>query len=293
MGRAAIVANPARSGVEAAIRQVIERLAAEGWESLVDPDVLEATGGLDAIPLEWDHLEANLLVTLGGDGTLLHAARRLSGRPIPIFGVNLGGLGFLTAATPDTLEEDLGPVLAGIAPVERRMTLEVEVRRGGRAVARHHALNDAVVHKGGTPRVVRLAISIDGAGLGTYPADGVILSTPTGATGYNLSAAGPLVVPGLDAILVTPICAHALAIRPVVAPPDREVEARVERGAEGMLLVVDGQVEEPLEVGDAVRVRHGDHRVALVGLEPELWFRRLRETFRWGARFDAQAGRSG
>ncbi|HUP20344.1 MAG TPA: NAD(+) kinase, partial [Gemmatimonadota bacterium] len=112
------------------------------------------------------------------------------------------------------------------------------------------------------------------------------LATPTGATGYNLSAGGPLVVPGHDAMLLTPICAHALAIRPLVVSPASVVEVRVEKGLEGMLLVVDGQVEEPLEVGDIVRVGRGDHRVALVVLEAGLWFERLRDTFRWGARHD-------
>ena len=284
-GRAAIVANPARPGVDDVLRRVVAALRERGWESRVDPPAADIGDG----PIEWDSLEADLLITLGGDGTLLHAARHLAGRPIPIFGVNLGGLGFLTAASPADFDERIDAVLAGEAGVEQRMTLAAEIVRDGRVVVRHAALNDAVIHKGGSPRVVRLALSVDGVSIGSYPADGVILATPTGATGYSLSAGGPLVVPGHDAILLTPICAHALAVRPLVVSPAAAVEARVEKGVEGMLLVVDGQVEEPLEVGDVVRVRRGDHPVALVVLEAGLWFDRLRDTFRWGARFDPGA----
>lgn len=283
-GRAAIVANPARRGAGEWLERLADRLAARGWTAVVEPRWLGE--GLDAEPLDWEAPDVDLVITLGGDGTLLYAARRLAGREIPIYGVNLGGLGFLTAAAPDSIEERLPGVLEGNAPVERRMTVAVEIVRDGEVVAAHHALNDAVVHKGAGARVLSLALTMDGEPSGAYLADGLILSTPTGATGYNLSAGGPLVAPGIDAIVVTPICAHALAVRPLVAPPDRGIEVRVERGGEGMQLVLDGQVEEPLEIGDAVRVRPGEWRVALVGLGPDTYFRRLRETFGW-----ARAGR--
>lgn len=289
-GRAALVANPARPGVEAALRGLVALLTERGWSSAVDAATPLEAPGLAADVLDWDDLEAELLITLGGDGTLLHAARRLAGRPVPIFGVNLGGLGFLTAAAPASVAERIVPVLEGRAPVEPRMTLHAEVLRGDRVVAAHSALNDAVVHRSGSPRVGRFSLAVDGSSLGAYPADGVILATPTGSTGYNLSAGGPLVAPGVDAMVLTPICAHALSIRPLVTSPDSVVEVRVERGAPGMLLILDGQVEVDLEVGDAVRVRRGDHRVLLVGLDPALWFERLHATFRWGARSDSPMG---
>ncbi|HUP19426.1 MAG TPA: NAD(+)/NADH kinase, partial [Gemmatimonadota bacterium] len=172
-GRAAIVANHARPGVDDALRRVVATLREWGWESRVEPLAADVGDG----PIEWDSVEADLVVTLGGDGTLLHTARRLAGKPIPIFGVNLGGLGFLTAASPANLDERIDAVLSGRAGVEDRMTLTAEIVRDGRVVARHTALNDAVVHKGGSPRVVRLALSVDGAPLGAYPADGGILAT--------------------------------------------------------------------------------------------------------------------
>ncbi|MBW3661135.1 MAG: NAD(+)/NADH kinase [Gemmatimonadetes bacterium] len=292
--RAAIVANTERRGVSEAVGRVVSRLSDRGWSWALDPATLDLVD-FDAERFDWAAPSADLVITLGGDGTLLATARRLRGRDLPVFGINLGGLGFLTAAAPVDLEARLDPVLEGTAPVDRRMTLAAEVRRKGDRAAIHHALNDAVIHKGGGLRVLKLSISIgdvregigEGDAVGTYLADGLILSTPTGATGYNLSADGPLVVPGLDAILMTPICAHALAIRPLVAPSDRVVEVTVDRGAEGAVLIMDGQVEVPVEEGDVVRVREGDWRVPLAGVDRPLYFERLRSRFMYGGRSES------
>lgn len=282
--RAAIVANPARAGVETALQELVAGLSGRGWTIRLEAPSHSLFPDPPVLDLDWEHLDVDLLLTLGGDGTLLHAARQLSGRPIPIFGINLGGLGFLTSATPETLWARLGPVLDGQGPVDSRMTLSTEIERGGATLAVGPALNDAVIHKGGGLRVLRLRLAVAGEELGGYFADGVILSTPTGATGYSLSAGGPLVPPGLDVVLVTPICAHTLAIRPVVAGGDQTVEVWVEKGGEGMFLILDGQVEVPLEVGDLVRVRRGAHRVGLAGLDPARFFDRLRDKLMWGRR---------
>lgn len=281
--RAAIVANTTRAGVEETIRELLATLEERGWSAVLDPAIIQPLD-LPAEPLDWDSLDVDLVISLGGDGTLLAAARKIGGRPIPLFGINLGGLGFLTAASRATLTDRIGPVLDGSAPVEERMTLIAEIRREGRTVARHHALNDAVIHKGGTLRVMRISIAIDEDDLGSQLADGLILSTPTGATGYNLSAGGPLAVPGLDAILITPICAHALAIRPLVTPADRSIRIRVAQGGEGMYLILDGQVEEPLVVGDEIRVSRGRKRVLLAGLDQGRYVERLHDRFFWGGR---------
>lgn len=292
--RAAVVANPARPGVEDALRTVVDGLAERGWRSAVDPAWLARTT-IDADPIDWNDLTAELVVTLGGDGTLLHAVRELADRPIPVFGVNLGGLGFLTASRVDTLWERLDSALRGAGPVARRMTLAAEVvrdgakpgRHHGAEPVRHHALNDAVVHKGGSgSRVLRLALVVDGDAVGSYPSDGLILSTPTGATGYSLSAGGPLLAPDLDAMIVTPICAHTLAIRPIVIGADQTIEVTVEQSTDHAFLVVDGQVEEPLVTGDTVRVRKGDYRVALAGIDAGTYFAALREKLMWGGRAD-------
>jgi NAD+ kinase len=281
--RAAIVANPRREGVAEILPQLAEYLTTRGWRAAIDATLRDMLA-LDADPIDWRDPAAELVISLGGDGTLLRAARRIAGRPIPIFGINMGGLGFLTATSAAGAWDGLDAVLEGSAPRERRMTLVAEIVRGGEVIARHHALNEAVIHKGGSLRVIELRLSIGRDEIGAYLADGLILSTPTGATGYNLSADGPLVVPHLDLLVATPICAHTLAIRPIVLPADGPVEALLASRGPGAFLVLDGQVEERLELGDRVLVRRGDHAIVLVGLDTGSYFERLRGKLMWGGR---------
>jgi NAD+ kinase len=282
--RAAIVANPARTGVPEALATLIDGLQARGWVPVLDPALLSGVD-LEAEALDWADPRAQLVISLGGDGTLLSAARRVAGRSIPLFGINLGGLGFLTAAAPDhEMWDRLDAALEGHAPIEERMTLAAEVVRDGNVICRHHGLNDAVIHKGGGLRTIKLRLAVDGDVLGSYLADGLILSTPTGSTGYNLSAGGPLVVTDLDILLVTPICAHTLAIRPIIVAPDERIDVDVEAGDEGMFLIIDGQIEVRLSIGDTVQVGRGDYRVALSGLDTGAYFERLRSKLMWGGR---------
>ncbi len=281
--RAAIVVNPRRRGVAEILPRFVEHLSGRGWRAAVDPAVRKKLS-LDADPIDWESLEADLVVTLGGDGTLLRAARAIGGREIPIYGVNLGGLGFLTSVPEADFWGGIDAVLEGRAPLERRMTIVAEIVRDGRTVARHPALNEAVIHKGGSLRVIELRLSIGRDDIGSYLADGLILSTPTGSTGYNLSAAGPLVVPHLDLIVATPICAHTLAIRPIVLPADGPVEAVLASGGQGAFLVLDGQVEEQLQVGDRITVRRGEHAIILAGQDTGTYFERLRGKLMWGGR---------
>lgn len=283
MPRAAIVANPDRPNVETILGEILEILAARGWEVAVDAVALERMDVAGA-PLDWNDLRANLMITLGGDGTLLSAVRRLDGRPVPVFGVNLGGLGFLTSSSAEGLRPRLEAALEGRAPVANRTTLAAEIVRAGRAGTRHHALNDAVIHKGGGIRTLRLELQIADGALGPYLADGLILSTPTGSTGYNLSAGGPLVAPDADVLVITPICAHTLAIRPIVVGGGRSIDIRIERTTEDVHLVIDGQVEEPIASGDVIRVSRGDHQVLLAGIDPGDYYERLREKLMWGGR---------
>ena len=281
--RAAIVANPRREGVHEILPRLLSHLADKGWHVVLDPDLL-GSSAVVGDPLDWKKLESDLVITLGGDGTLLRAARAVGSSEIPIFGVNLGGLGFLTATSGAGAWSLLDDVLEGRAPSERRMTLAAEIVRDGRPVARGQALNEAVIHKGGSRRVIELVLSIGRDPIGAYLADGLILSTPTGATGYNLSADGPLVVPHLDLLIATPICAHTLAIRPIVLPAAGPAVEVVLASGQGAFLVLDGQVEERLEVGDRVRVRRGDHAIVLAGLDTASYFERLREKLMWGGR---------
>jgi len=284
--RAGIVANADRRGVAGMIARLSDELEAREWGVRVEPAVVERLG-LDADPFDLEDSDLSLVFSLGGDGTLLRAARIVGSRGIPILGVNLGGLGFLTGADPSTLWERLDAILGGEAAIEHRTTLAAEVVRGGEVVARQSGLNDAVLHKGSTLRVFRVDLTVDGVAAGGYLADGLIVATPTGATGYNLSAGGPLVVPPLDVLVVTPICAHALAVRPIVVGAGRTIELTIDGRSEGASLVVDGQIEVPMEHGDAIRVRRGEHRVALVALDEGKYFGGLRDKLMWGGRAGA------
>jgi NAD+ kinase len=226
---------------------------------------------------------ADLLVALGGDGTLIHAAGLCNQREVPILGVNMGALGFLTEIPHERAFDLLERALRGELPVSRRLMLSVEVRRGEEVLLAGAVLNDAVVSKNALARLAALEVFVDGRPATTYEADGLIVATPTGSTAYNLSAAGPIVLPTLDAILLTPICPHALTQRPVMLPPGSEVQVRLASPSE-MFVTLDGARGRELSLGDEVRVRPAPHRT-LILRNPELDpFTILREKLRWGAR---------
>ena len=224
------------------------------------------------------------LITLGGDGTLLRGARTLNGSATPILGVNLGRVGFLTTAGSQTLDWALDAIVRGAFATEPRLALEpciVDQRGEGRTEPL--VLNDAVVHKGGVARVIRLRVSVDGEEVGQYSADGIIVATPTGSTAYSLSAGGPIVVPGVDAIVVTAICPHTLAVRPLVVPSHAQVSVEPMRPwSEDVLVSFDGQVGTTMHPGDRLLVKAADRPVRLVRLGPEGFFARMRKKLQWG-----------
>ena len=224
------------------------------------------------------------LVTLGGDGTLLRGARTLNGGNTPILGVNLGRVGFLTTATSQTLDWALDALVRGAFATENRLALEPTiVARGGTRRTEPVVLNDVVVHKGGVARVIRLRVSVDGEEVGQYSADGIVVSTPTGSTAYSLSAGGPIVVPGVDAIVVAAICPHTLAVRPLVVPAHAKVTVEpIPPWTEDVLVSFDGQVGTTMEPGDRLVVQRADRPVLLVRLGPEGFFARMRKKLHWG-----------
>jgi NAD+ kinase len=229
--------------------------------------------------------EIDLLITLGGDGTLLHGARMMAGDGIPVLGVNLGRLGFLTSIGPKELETLVPKLFAHDYWIDERFTLDALVvgPDGDDSGPAHLVLNDAVLHKGGLARVVRLAVHVgpDNQEIAAYTADGVILATPTGSTAYSLSANGPVVDPTVECILATPICPHMLVIRPLVLPPTAVVTIRPLPGSSELILTVDGRDGERLGPDDTLIVRRGERKVRLVRFPGQTFFSTLRRKLSW------------
>lgn len=227
--------------------------------------------------------ELELLVTLGGDGTLLRGARTVVAHGVPVLGINLGHLGFLTSASPEEMEGALEAWRAGRFEIDPRMALQVRaIDREGRPREAHLALNDVVIHKGGAARVIRLSVRTAVEEVGSYSADGIILSTPTGSTAYSLSAGGPIVSPTVECIVATPICPHTLGVRPLVLPAGETVIVEVLSAAEELMLTLDGQDSERLEAGQRVEVRRAAEPVRLVRFPGQTFFSTLRRKLRWG-----------
>lgn len=227
---------------------------------------------------------SDLIVVLGGDGTLLSVARATGTRSVPILGVNLGRLGFLTEVNIDELFPALDKVLAGELDVLSRMRLEVVVRRGQREIGHFRALNDAVITKTALSRMIDLRALADGVEVTTYHADGLIVSTPTGSTAYSLSAGGPLLIPGLEAIVLTPICPHSLTQRPLVLPQSAEIDVVVDTLGGEVALTVDGQEGLELAAGDRVGVCRSPHPVGIVVSPFRNRYEILHAKLRWGDR---------
>ncbi|MGH7505155.1 MAG: NAD(+)/NADH kinase [Longimicrobiales bacterium] len=238
--------------------------------------------------------EVDLLVTLGGDGTLLRGARLVAPFHTPVLGINLGNLGFLTSINPGDMPVFLQRLFTGEYWLDVRFTLEARVlSNDGNSGDSYVALNDAVLHKGGFARVIRLAMFVgkEEQEVARYSADGVILSTPTGSTAYSLSSAGPIVVPSVDCILATPICPHSLVIRPLVVPASTLITVEAVSATEELMLTVDGQDGESLGAGDHLLVQRGEPTVPLVRFGDQNFFSTLRRKLNWGIEH-AERGRT-
>ena len=231
--------------------------------------------------------EVDAIVTLGGDGTLLRASRIVEKHPVPILGINLGRLGFLTCCPAPALEDALKRFARGDYVVEPRMRLDARVRdTQGNDRATWLALNDVVLHKGGFARIVTMLVEANGQTVAHYSADGVVVATPTGSTAYNLSAGGPVVYPSLETILVTPVSAHTLALRPLVLPPTTEVTVRVEDGPDEVLVTVDGQLGATFSIGETLVLRRSSRPLPIVRFPESSFFATMREKLHWGGLLD-------
>jgi NAD+ kinase len=229
-----------------------------------------------------DHVE--MVIVLGGDGTLLSVARLVGVHEVPILGVNLGGLGFLTEITLEELYRVLERVIQGDFITDERVVLNAAVIRRGERMAEFIVLNDAVINKGALARIIDLETTINEEYLTTFKSDGLIISTPTGSTAYNLSAGGPIVYPSLHCIVITPICSHTLTNRPIVIPDDVEIRAILKTKQQEVILTLDGQQGFSLEFEDVVEVRKAEGRILLIKSPYRHYFEVLREKLKWGER---------
>jgi NAD+ kinase len=266
------------------VREIAKWLQERDVELLIGPDASKVSG-LSGMPLGELADKVDLMVVLGGDGTLLAVARAIGERAVPVLGVNLGTLGYLAEISLDELFPTLEGVLAGRLQIETRMRLDVRAERDGRELGRYLALNDAVIARTALSRMIDLKTWADDAEVTTYHADGLIASTPTGSSAYSLSAGGPLLLPGVSAIVLTPICPHTLTQRPIVLPKVCRVAIEVldMRGGE-VHLTVDGQVGCQLQEGDRVSVSASDRPLQMLVSADRNRFEVMRNKLRWGAR---------
>jgi NAD+ kinase len=286
--RLGVVGHPGYPGLPAVLR-TLDALAPElGLDLWFERELHQAARSGQVLD---DPATLDALLTLGGDGTLLRGARIIAPHPVPILGINLGRLGFLTCCAASGMEDSLRRFARHEYLVESRMALDARVLdTAGVERRRWIALNDIVLNKGGFARVVSLRVAANGETIASYAADGVILSTPTGSTAYSLSAGGPVIYPTLSAILVTPVSAHTLAIRSMLLPATTEVTLQADDGPEELLITADGQVGTTFLPGETLSVRRAEEDVLIVRFPGSSFFTTLREKLGWGGLADRDKG---
>lgn len=285
MKRVGLVAKPDAVEAQRVVLTLLDWLAARGLTVVLEkktaglaPAVSVASATKSELPGQVD-----AIIVLGGDGTLLSMARAVGDLGVPILGINLGGLGFLTATTLDELLPAMEALLAGDMAVEERMMLSARLLRTGQSVGDYVALNDVVITKSAMSRIIDLSVSVDGRHATAYRADGLIISTPTGSTAYNLSTGGPILFPTMDAVVLTPIAPHTLSNRPIVLPGGQRIDVTL-RGDQDVMLTMDGQVGVPLRERDTVEVGKAPARIRLLRFDQRDFFSVLRTKLKWGER---------
>lgn len=280
-----IIAKPDVPHAASLVASLLDWLAERGIAWRLDPVAAAyAPGRGPAIPRDQLPEGCQMVIVLGGDGTLLAAARAIAGRDIPLFAVNLGGLGFLTTISTNELFPELERALRGEHRIARRRMLACEVLRGEQAVSRYVALNDVVVTKAHIARMIDLVAYVDAHFVCRYKADGLIVSTPTGSTAYSLSAGGPIIFPSVAALCITPICPHTLTNRPVIVPDSSVIQIINSAADNDAYLTIDGQVGEPLLRDDRIICRASPYSLSLVRPPRMLFFDVLRQKLKWGER---------
>jgi NAD+ kinase len=278
-----IISRPRRSNLAVVVPQLLHWFEARGITVLYDTETASALHD-DSKGLARDEVakRSQLLLVLGGDGTLLAAARVAAPLGIPILPINMGSLGFLTSFKLEELYPALEETLAGRLPSSERVMLDVALERKGNVIERQTVLNEAVINKGALARMIDLELMIDGEFVCRYRVDGLIVATPTGSTAYSLSAGGPIVHPSVESWVITPICPHTLSDRPVVIRDSSSVEIDLSAGTESVFLTLDGQTGIPMEPGDIVRMTRAAERLKLIQPQKKSYFEILHSKLKWG-----------
>jgi NAD+ kinase len=283
ISRISIFGNPEKHDISLAVSTILDKLQSSNVDVRIQDSLAIVVDRRDLSITEAQLAEcSDVVIALGGDGTMLRAARALLGSTVPLMGVNLGSLGYLTDVLISELPDSIDLLLAGDYSIVSRKRLLGTIKRGRKKIATFDALNDIVVNMGPLARPLLMEINIDGVKLGKFLGDGLIVSTPTGSTAYNLSAGGPIAHPSVSAILVTPICPHSLAMRPLLAP-ERKVELTIHDSGAGARLTADGQVSGDLVDGDRIVYQISDHQVKLIKFKKSDFFRAMRRKLQWGA----------
>ena len=278
-----IVSKPNSTAAASIVPALIEWLRGRGMAVRIDEETA-LYAGVSGLSRNEVPEGCDLVIVLGGDGTLLAAARAIGRRETPLFPVNVGSLGFLTAITIDELYPELERALRGEHRIAKRRLLATEVVRDGEVVASYEALNDAVLTKASIARMIDLDAHVDAQFVCAYKADGLIISTPTGSTAYSLSAGGPIIFPSVRAICITPICPHMLTNRPVLVPETSVIRVISRAPDDSVFLTIDGQVGNPIREGDTVVCRSSDYTLRLVRPPHMMFFDVLHQKLKWGER---------
>lgn len=278
-----IISRPRRSNIDEVVPPLLEWLEKRGLRAVYDNETATVLKQIETGKTRHEVAqESDLLLVLGGDGTILAAAREAANHDVPILPINMGSLGFLTSFTVEELYSALENVLAGQAKIEERVLLMVERTHNGELLTKQRVLNDAVVHKGTLARMIEVELHINGAFVCRYRADGLIVASPTGSTAYSLSAGGPIVQPGVPSILITPICPHTLSDRPVVVKDSSYVELHLAQSSDSVFLTLDGQTGVPIQIGDRVRITRAAELLKLIQPPNKTYFEILRNKLKWG-----------
>jgi NAD+ kinase len=280
MKRVGIIAKKGSPEAIDAVRDVLQWLKERKYRIVLESSTASALK-MKGFPMDRISSRADIILVFGGDGTLLSAARTVGKKGVPILGINLGTLGFITELSRDEILTNINKVFSGQYRLEERIRLSADIYRKGKKVAAYSALNDVVMNKSAIARMFELDIHINKKYVTTFRADGLIVSTPTGSTAHSLSAGGPIIYPTVGSFLMTPICPHTLTSRPIVLPDDFTVDAVIKSG-DHVYLTLDGQEGSPLKVNDRVRIKKAGFTTKLVHLHDRDYFYLLRSKMKWG-----------